>query len=75
MYNRRFWLDASERAVRAGAFAAAAAIATPATLAQDINWLVVGGTAGTAALLSLLTSIGASRVGDRGTAALLPKRD
>lgn len=75
MYNRQFWLDTLERTIRAGAFAAAAAVATPTTLAQDVNWLVVGGTATTAALLAFLTSVGAGRVGDLGTASLLPKRD
>lgn len=52
------WIHAAiVRAVRTMAQAAAAAIGTTA-LVQEVDWLVVGGTALVSGILSLLTSLG-----------------
>lgn len=70
MYPKEFWADTLERVVSTAAQAAIAAIGTTA-LVQDLNWVIVGGTAGSAALLSLLKALAAGRRGDPGNASLL----
>lgn len=56
-YWKRWIAAAAVRAIRTVAQAAAAAIGTTA-LVQEVDWLVVGGTAMLAGILSMLTSLG-----------------
>ena len=51
-----FWKNAGYRALRTFCQVAIASIGTTA-LIQEVNWLVVGSTAGLAAILSILMSI------------------
>lgn len=70
MFTKKFWQDAAERVVSTAAQAAVASIGTTA-LIQGIDWRVVGGTAATAALLSLLKCLYATRRGTDPTSASL----
>lgn len=88
LFSRAFWRDALERAVRLAAGAALVALGA-GTAAEDAGgeldpgvagdlvalglWKVAAAVAAAAALLSLLTSLAAGLVGDRGTAAFLPR--
>lgn len=62
MRTKAFWLDTLERAVKTAAQAVIASglIST----AVSIDWQAITGIGLTAALLSVLTSIGSARVGD-----------
>lgn len=68
MWTVSFWKDAAERAIKTGAQVAIAAVTSAATL-DAIDWKVAGMTIGTAVVLSLLTSIVSSQVGNKGTAS------
>jgi hypothetical protein len=70
MFTKKFWMDTVERVVSTTAQAAAGAIGTTAVI-QGVDWRVVGGTAATAALLSLLKALYASRRGDPNSASLV----
>lgn len=70
MWTKRFWQDVAERVISTAAQAAAGAIGTTAVI-QGIDWRVVGGTAATAALLSFLKALYASRRGDPTSASLI----
>lgn len=67
----RFWKDALERALATGVQAGVAAIPMSTTLVQHVDWAVVGGTAGLAALLALGKAVIASRVGRSDSASLV----
>lgn len=67
----KFWRDALERAISTGVQAGVAAIPMSTTLVQHVDWSVVGGTAGLAALLSVGKAIVASRVGRSDSASLV----
>lgn len=56
MFNKDFWIAATNRAVRTIAQTAVATIGTSAVMA-DINWIAVGSASLLAGLLSVLTSI------------------
>lgn len=62
MRTKAFWLDALERAVKTAAQAVIASGLISA--AVSIDWQAITGIGLTAALLSVLTSIGSARVGD-----------
>ncbi|MGH3388940.1 MAG: holin [Actinomadura sp.] len=74
MFTANFWRDAIERAIRTAAQALIGILGAGATGLLDIDWPAALSAAGLAALLSLLTSIVASGVGTKGTAALVPLR-
>lgn len=61
-----FWGAAFERAVRTAAQAAIAVLSTNATQLADIDWEAGLFAVGVATALSLLTSIGASGIGNAG---------
>ena len=66
MRTKEFWIAAGERAIRTFAQALAAVLTAGATGLLGVDWVGALSTAGMAALLSLLMSIGASGVGNDG---------
>lgn len=73
MWSKDYWKDLSERAFRAFAQALVGAMSAGAVATlHQVDWPYALSAAGFAALVSVLMSLGASQVGDRGTAALLP---
>lgn len=72
MWSAFFWKDAIERAIRTAAQVAVGALTTSATI-FEIDAKAVVGTIAISTLVSILTSIGASGVGETGTASVLPK--
>lgn len=70
LWSKKFWIDAIERTLSTSAVIAAATIGTTA-LVQNVNWAIVGGTTASAAVLTLLKCVGASRVGDSSSASLV----
>jgi anti-anti-sigma regulatory factor len=66
----KFWKDAFERAVKTFAQSAVAILALSTTL-FDVSWVNAMGTAGLAALVSLLTSVGSAGVGSSESASLV----
>ncbi|MFD7614171.1 holin [Streptomyces sp. NPDC059828] len=61
-----FWVATAERAIRTFAQSLAAVLVAKATSLFDVDWPAALATAGLATLLSVLTAIGASKVGGRG---------
>lgn len=81
MFTKSFWKAAAERAIKTVAQALIAVIAATSFDWFSADWKAIVGTAATAGVLSLLTSIASAGVGDHGTpsvvaepanAALLP---
>ena len=67
MFNKNFWKAAFERAIRTFAQTAAALVAVDVAVSViDIDWPYVAGVSATAAVLSILTSIAAVKVGSPG---------
>lgn len=76
MWSKDYWKDLSERAFRTFAQALVGAMSAGAvTTLHQVDWPYALSAAGFAAAVSVLMSLGASQVGDRGTAALLPAGD
>lgn len=75
MFTVDFWKSAVERAIKTVAQALIAVIAATTFDWFSADWQAIAGTAATAGVLSLLSSIASSGIGDRGTASLinLPK--
>ena len=57
--SKDFWISVIVRAVKTAAQVAVASIGVNAAGLADVSWAAVGGAAGLAAVLSVLTSIGA----------------
>lgn len=70
MWTLKFWKDTSER-VAATAAEAALGVWGVTTLAQQVNWAIVGGTAAAAGVVALLKCVIASRQGDPSSASLV----
>lgn len=72
LVKRRFWADLGERVVMsfAGVMAAAFTFGTVGVL--DVDWGTSLSLAGGAAAFSLFKGLAAGKVGDPGSAALLP---
>ncbi|MFF1380039.1 holin [Streptomyces sp. NPDC058308] len=66
MWNAAFWKATTERAVRTFAQALAAVLVAGATSLLDVAWDAAFATAGLAAVLAVLTAIGASEAGAAG---------
>ncbi|MEU5894797.1 MULTISPECIES: holin [Streptomyces] len=66
MWNAAFWKATAERAIRTFAQALAAVLVAGATSLLDVAWGAAFATAGLAAVLAVLTAIGASEVGASG---------
>lgn len=70
MWTRAFWLDTLERAVKTFAQAVVAGIGANAVGVMDLDWVVIVSVSATAALVSVLTSIGSMPFNEKGTASL-----
>lgn len=67
MFTRVFWLAAGERAVKTVAQTLVAVIGVDAaTSIVDLDWPYALGVAGTAGVLSLLTSVASAGIGGTG---------
>ncbi|MEV7197614.1 holin [Streptomyces sp. NPDC093510] len=66
MWTGAFWKATAERAVRTFAQALAAVLVAGATSLLDVPWGAAFATAGLAAVLAVLTAIGAAEVGAAG---------
>ncbi len=67
MFTIKFWKDAGERAIRTAAQALLALWATDVSGVLAVDWLQAFSVAGLAAITSVLMSIVATGVGDKGT--------
>lgn len=74
MRTSAFWLDAAERALKTAAQTLLALWGTDGLDLLSVSWGPALSVAGGAALLSVLTSIASSRVGDPGTASVVVSR-
>ena len=74
MRNKSFWIDAAERTIRTIAQSLLALMGTDALGIVGLDWMQMFSVAIGAGLMSLLTSIVATGVGDKGTAELVRKR-
>lgn len=72
MFTRTFLKDITERAIKTFAQALGAVLVANGTGILDADWTASLSTAGMAALLSVLTSVGSGYVGD-DTASLVGK--
>lgn len=63
MFDSRFWVAASERAIKTFAQTLVALIGTGAIGIMDLDWLQMLSVAATATVLSVLTSIASSNFG------------
>ena len=81
MFTASFWKSAAERAIKTVAQALIAVLAATTFDWFHADWKAIAGTAATAGVLSLLSSIASAGIGDKGTpsvveapanAALLP---
>lgn len=71
MLSKFFWADAVERAIKTAAQSAVGVFVADTTI-LSLDWEVAGGIVGTAALVSLLTSIASKPLGTPGTASAVP---
>ena len=72
MRSKAFWIDAGERAVRTFAQALVAVLVAGFVFTDAAAWGEALLASAVAALVSLLTSVAASGVGDQSTPSLLP---
>lgn len=71
MWTRIFWADAAERGVRTAAQVLVALYFAGETTILDVDWAQALAVAGTAAVVSVLTSIIATGVGDPSSPAIV----
>jgi hypothetical protein len=71
MKTKKFWEDASERAVRTFAQALLAILGAGAVNIMTVDWVQALSVAVGAAILSVLTSLASSNVGTKGTPSFL----
>jgi hypothetical protein len=71
MRTRKFWEDAAERTIRTMAQALLALMGTDALGIVGLDWAQMLSVAAGAGIMSLLTAIVATGIGDKGTAQLL----
>ena len=74
MFTTAFWKDAAERAVKTAAQSAIGVFVADTTI-LSLDWEQAGGIVGTAALVSVLTSIASSKLGTPGTASAVTTHD
>jgi hypothetical protein len=67
MWSLSFWKDAAERAIRTAAQALLALWSTQVMGIMEVDWVQAGSVAALAALTSVLMSLIATGVGDKGT--------
>jgi hypothetical protein len=73
MFTATFWKSAAERAIKTVAQALIAVLAATTFDWFTADWQAIAGTAVTAGVLSLLSSIASAGIGDKGTASLMPQ--
>jgi hypothetical protein len=71
MFTIKFWKDAGERAIRTAAQALLALWATDVSGVLEVDWVQAASVAALAALTSILMSIVATGVADKGTASFV----
>ena len=74
MWSVEFWKSAGERALRTFAQVLLSLIVVGETGFMDVDWVQAGSVAGLAALASVLMSVVATGVGDKGSASLVRDR-
>lgn len=70
MFTANFWKSAAERAIKTVAQALIAVIAATTFDWFTADWQAIAGTAATAGVLSLLSSIASAGIGDKGSTSL-----
>lgn len=73
MWTKSFWLDATERAVKTGTQSILALLVVDGSTVLSLDWGNAAAVAGTAALVSLGTSLISSGVGRPDSASMIPK--
>jgi len=71
MFTSSFWKSAAERAIKTVAQALIAVLAATTFDWFTADWQAIAGTAATAGVLSLLSSIASAGIGDKGTTSLV----
>jgi hypothetical protein len=71
MWDLSFWKQTVERAVKTAAQAGVAFFVIGTTGLADVDWAVVGGVAGAAAVASVLTSLASSPFGPENSPSLV----
>lgn len=71
MFTSTFWKSAAERAIKTVAQALIAVLAATTFDWFTADWQAIAGTAATAGVLSLLSSIASAGMGDKGSTSLL----
>jgi hypothetical protein len=71
MFTAIFWKSAAERAIKTVAQALIAVLAATTFDWFTADWQAIAGTAATAGVLSLLSSIASAGIGDKGSTSLL----
>ena len=71
MFTTSFWKSAAERAIKTVAQALIAVLAANTFNWFSADWRAIAGTAATAGVLSLLSSIASAGIGDKGTPSLV----
>ena len=71
MFTATFWKSAAERAIKTVAQALIAVLAATTFDWFTADWQAIAGTAATAGVLSLLSSIASAGIGDKGSTSLL----
>jgi len=71
MLTKKFWIDTCERVVRTMAQSLIAILGTNALGIIGLDWVQILSITASAGLMSLLTAIVASKVGNKGTAEFI----
>ena len=74
MWNKGFWKDAAERAIKTFAQVAVSFLVIGTTGVLEVDWQQIASISAVAALASVLTSIASDGVGVKGTASLVKDR-
>jgi hypothetical protein len=72
MFAGHFWKATAERAVKSFAQSLLAILSASSLGLLDVDWVTCLSTAGMATVLSVLTSIGSTRIGDSDDPTALP---
>ena len=73
--NKKFWVDAGERAVKTFAQAAVAILLASSAGLLGVDWLQLISVAGLSAVISIGTSVASGRVGDQDSAAFIQQEE
>jgi len=71
MFTSSFWKSAAERAIKTVAQALIAVLAATTFDWFSADWKAIAGTAATAGVLSLLSSIASAGIADKGTPSII----